>query len=290
MIRFYKIFTALFALAVVVIAIPSLLLAYPGFLFDRRKVYENFVILSNQATALDADSTLECIKVHLQKTEFDNPSTTTIVLCETGELMSWIERLSLTSGESGFHHFSGTIYLFPDRITKFQSENQKVTGEEKQLLKYTYQEFELRSILIHEVLHKLHSDTLGWWNFKRKMPPPHWKAEGFAEYYTFLFEKQHDTAYDFRERIRLYIKYRDRFPLMYLKSQLLYEFLTEYQKKTFLDIMSDEITEEESFESMMKWYDGNRTRKRMHGLLLFPPCSRQSSPVSRWVRKPSRRR
>ncbi len=65
----------------------------------------------------------------------------------------------------------------------------RAKGEEKKLLEYSYQAFEFDKILTHEILHKLHSDSLGICEFRRKIPPPHLKAEGFAEDYTFYFGK-----------------------------------------------------------------------------------------------------
>src|SRR5690606_2363307 len=156
----------------------------------------------------------------------------------------FLDKISKAPNGSGFHHFSGNIYLFPDRIARFRRENLKAQGEERKLMAYTYQEFALDKILTHEILHKLHSDTLGLLAFKRKMPPPHWKAEGFAEYYAFYRERKNDPQYDFRERVRLYLKYKDRFPLFYIRAQLLYEFLAEHKNMNFVEIMDDAVTEE----------------------------------------------
>jgi hypothetical protein len=87
------------------------------------------------------------------------------------------------------------------------------------------------------------------------MPSPHWKSEGFAEYHTYRIKKEKDLSYNFRERVKLYLSYKDQFPLFYYKSQLLYEYMTDYEHLSFHEIMDDNLTEENAYVKLMEWYD-----------------------------------
>jgi hypothetical protein len=253
-----KISLLILAIALVLTVTPQLILAYPGFLFEEKFNYKNFTILSNKKVSIEIKGTLDSISSNLRKTGFyDEKAPVKIILCSERSLANFLEKVSLAPVGIGFHHFSGNIYLFPERIDQFREENLKVKGEEERLLEHTYQTFKFDKVLTHEILHKLHSDSLGIWKFKQKMPPPHWKAEGFAEYYTFYLEKGKNSDYDFRDRITLYLRYKDKFPLFYYKSQLLYEFLTEYRHMDFVDIMQDEITEQGTYDELITWYDQN---------------------------------
>jgi hypothetical protein len=256
--KIIKISLSILAIALVLTVTPQLILAYPGFLFEEEFNYKKFTILSDKRISIEIKGTLDSISSKLRKTGFyDENAPVKIILCNKRSLANFLDKISFTPAGAGFHHFSGNIYLFPERIDQFREENLKVKGEEKALLKYTYQAFEFDKILTHEILHKLHSDSLGIWEFKQKMPPPHWKAEGFAEYYTFCFEKEKSKDYDFRGRVTLYERYKDKFPLFYYKAQLLYEFLTDYRHMDFVDIMRDEVTEQGTYDELIKWYNQN---------------------------------
>jgi hypothetical protein len=256
--KIIKISLSILAIVSLLIVVPQLILAYPAFLFEEKFNYKNITILSNEKVGIEMKGTLDTISSKLQMTGFYvETDRVKIILCSKKNLARFIDKISLAPVGAGFHHWSGNIYLFPGRIDLFRNENLKVKGEEKKLLEYTYQAFEFDKILTHEILHKLHSDSLGIWEFKQKMPPPHWKAEGFAEYYTFDLEKRKSKDYDFRDRVTLYLRYQDKFPLFYYKSQLLYEFLTEYRHLDFVDIMQDEVTEQGTFDELIKWHSQN---------------------------------
>lgn len=241
---------------ILLISIPQLILAYPNLFFKEKHTYRNFTLLSDKSIDKDVNETLDSISFTLKQTGFyDEDETIKIIFCHGKELTSFFNKISMAPAGVGFHHFTGNIYLFNAQIESFRKENAKAKGELQKIIEYTYQAFELKDILTHEILHKLHSDTLGLLEFKRKMPPPHWKSEGLAEYYTFHLEKKKDKNYDFRKRVHLYLTYKDQFPLFYYKSQLLYEFLTEYEQLSFSDIMQENVTEEETYDKLMQWYN-----------------------------------
>lgn len=265
--RFLKITLIIVVIAVIFFCLPQLILAYPNFLFGKKHTYKNFIILSDKDVDRGIDAKLDSITDALTHTGFYNGSTIKVILCNKGSLTKFLDKISLAPGGAGFHHFSGNIFLFESRIEQFRKENAKAEGAHKKLIKYSYQEFNFKNLLTHEVLHKLHSDTLGLFEFKRKMPSPHWKAEGFAEYFAFLSERAADPNYDFMGRIELYLKFQHEFPLFYIKSELLYEFLTEHQKMTFAQIMDDSTTEEATFDSLIKWYSENKIKQKSDGVL-----------------------
>ncbi len=246
----------IFAVIILTISIPQLILAYPNFLFGERNMYRNFVIFSDRKIDSELEKTLESISFRLETIDFYNQqSEITVVFCHDNKLTSIMDKVSMVPSGAGFQHFSGNIYIFNSRIEKFREENSKAKEDLKKIIAYSYQSFDLEDILTHEVLHKLHSDTLGLWEYKRKMPPPHWKAEGFSEYYTFRTKKGKDSNYNFRERVNLFLTYKDTFPLFYYKSQLLYEYLTDYEHLSFHEIMEDELTEEQANSKLTQWYN-----------------------------------
>lgn len=254
--KLLQIILTLVAVVILTITIPQFILAYPNFLFEERHAYKNFAILSDRKFDADLDVKLDSISFKLESTGFYNQQRKIKVVFFHGDkLTSFLDKISLAPSGAGFHHFTGNIYIFNSRIEKFQEENSKAKGELKKIIAYSYQSFDLEDILLHEILHKLHSDTLGLWEFKRKMPPPHWKAEGFAEYYTYRMRKGKDSIYDFRERVTLYLTYKDQFPLFYFKSQLLYEYLTDYEHLNFHEIMNDNLTEENAYFKLIEWYN-----------------------------------
>lgn len=254
--KLIKVILILLAIIVFIISIPQLILAYPNFLFKERHTYKNFTILSDRRIEKNLNKRLNSISQLLAKTEFyKEDENVKIIFCYDNGLSWFFDKISLANTGAGFQHFSGNIYLFNERIENFKKENSKAKGDYQKLIEYTYQEFELDNILIHEILHKLHSDTLGVFEFKRKMPPPHWKAEGFAEYYTFKSEKKKDKKYNFRNRVSLYFRYKNEPFLFYYKSQMLYEFLMEYEKLSFDEIMQEKVTEKTTFDKLRKWYN-----------------------------------
>ena len=265
--RSLKITLILVVAVVIFFCLPQLILAYPNFLFGKKHVYKNFIILSDKDVDRGIDVKLDSITTALNNTGFYNGSTIKVILCNKESLTKFLDKISLAPVGAGFHHFSGNIFLFVSRIEHFRRENAKAQGEHKKVIEYSYQEFNFKKLLTHEVLHKLHSDTLGPFEFKRKMPSPHWKAEGFAEYFAFLSERAADPNYDFIRRIELYLKFQHEFPLFYVKSELLYEFLTEHQKMTFAQIMENDITEDDTFNSLIKWYGENKIKQKLEGVL-----------------------
>ncbi|MEJ7586833.1 MAG: hypothetical protein WKI04_04660 [Ferruginibacter sp.] len=226
-------------------------------LFKKKASYKNFYILSDKVIEQNLQKRLDSIAFILEETGFYKEDKIKIIFCHNNRLAGLLNIISLSPTGAGFHHFSGNIYLFNTRIKAFRAENAKVMGDDRKLIEYTYQRFELDDILTHEILHQLHSDSMGLWEYKRKLPPPHWKAEGFAEYYTYIREKRKNENYDFRKRVALYLRYKDQFPLFYYKSQLLYEILAEYQTLSFNEIMRDEITEEKTISKLTQWYNEN---------------------------------
>ena len=238
-------------------ALSQVLLAFPSLLFHERASYKNFQVFSDKVIEKDLNRRLDSISLLLASTGFYNRNNINIIFCHSVRLAGFLNAISLAPTGAGFNHFSGNIYLFNSRIEAFRTENAKAKGDEEELIENTYQSFELDKLLTHEILHKLHCDTLGVWAYKRKLPSPHWKAEGFAEYYTFARDKRRDGNYDLKKRVGLYLKYKDQFPLFYYKSQLLYEFLVDYQKLDFSEIMHDSVTEENTFDQLSQWYHKN---------------------------------
>lgn len=254
--KLFKVILTLLAIIVLIISIPQLILAYPNFLFKERHTYKNFIILSDRRIEQDLNKMLDSISHKLAKTGFyKEEENIKIIFCYDNGKERFFNKISLSPTGAGFQHFSGNIYLFNERIEHFKKENAKAKGDYQKLIEYTYQEFELDNILTHEILHKLHSDTLGLLEFKRKMPPPHWKAEGFAEYHTFNSEKKKDKKYNFRNRVSLYFQYKNEPFIFYYKSQMLYEFLMEYEKLSFNEIMQEKVTEKTTFDKLSKWYN-----------------------------------
>jgi hypothetical protein len=243
--RLIRIALIVFALIVFIIATPQLILSCPVFLFQEKLTHNNFAVLSDQPIDSTMPAMLDSIAGALSLTGFyKNETSLTIILCKGEGRMNFLDKISMVSPGAGFHHFSGNIYLFPTRIEQFRRENEKVTGEERELLANSYMEFNFENILTHEILHKLHADTMGIWQFRRKLPPPHWKAEGFAEYYAHGFYNAGDPEPSFAYRLSLYEKYKDKFPLFYMKSELMYEYLVRYKHMSFEDIMREDVTEE----------------------------------------------
>jgi hypothetical protein len=243
--RLIRITLIIFALIVFIIATPQLILSYPVFLFQEKLTHNNFTVLSDQPIDSTMPVMLDSIAGALSLTGFyKNETSLTIILCKGEGRMNFLDKISMVSPGAGFHHFSGNLYLFPARIEQFRRENEKVTGEERELLANSYLEFNLEDILTHEIFHKLHADTMGIWQFRRKLSPPHWKAEGFAEYYAHGFYNAEDPEPSFAYRLSLYEKYKDRFSLYYMKSELMYEYLVRYKHMSFEDIMREDVTEE----------------------------------------------
>jgi hypothetical protein len=243
--RLIRIALIVFALIVFIIATPQLILSYPVFLFQEKLAHNNFTVLSDRPIDSTMPVMLDSIAGVLSLTGFYKKETSlTIILCKGEGRMNFLDKISMVSPGAGFHHFSGNIYLFPVRIEQFRRENEKVTGEERELLANSYLAFNFEDILAHEILHKLHADTMGIWQFRRKLPPPHWKAEGFAEYYAHGFYNAEDQGPSFVYRLSLHEKYKSKFPLFYLKSELMYEYLVRYKHMSFEDIMREDVTEE----------------------------------------------
>lgn len=195
-------------------------------------------------------SSLDSMTVRLKATGFYNDKPVKIILCNGDGKSAFFDKISMATPGAGFHHFSGNIFLHPKRIEQFRRENAKVTGEELMLIEDSYQAFVFEDILTHEILHKLHADKMGILEFRRKLPPPHWKAEGFAEYYSHRHKINEDSGRYFKQQCALYLKYKDKFPLFYLRARLLYEYLVVYEHLSFEEIMSDEIDEVNTFEKM----------------------------------------
>jgi hypothetical protein len=251
--RLIRIALIVFALIVFIIATPQLILSYPVFLFHEKLTHNNFTVLSDQPIDSTMPAMLDSISGALSLTGFyKNETSLTIILCKGEGKMNFLDKISMVSPGAGFHHFSENIYLFPSRIEQFRRENEKATGEERELLSGSYLAFNFEDILTHEILHKLHADTMGIWQFRRKLPPPHWKAEGFAEYYAHGFYNPEDPERSFDYRLSLYEKYKDKFPLFYLKSELMYEYLVRYKHMSFEDIMHEGVTEETVYTELLE--------------------------------------
>lgn len=258
--KIFKIIAALLSFFCLLIFTSQLILAFPGFLLKEKHSYKNFLVLSDKPVEPNFDKRLGVIADKLAKTGFYREEEKfTIIICHGNGLAKFFNIISLASEGVGFQHFTGNIYLFGARIARFKEENTLVSKEHQTFIEYSYQSFDFDTILMHEMLHKLHSDSLGFWQFKTKMPSPNWKVEGFAEYYTYYQEKAIDKNYDFHNRVSKYLEYKDTFPLFYYRSQLLYEYLSDYEKMSFPDIMSDSVTEEYAFNKLMQWYNTQKS-------------------------------
>ncbi len=167
-----KIILFLLIVFVLIFTLSQLLLAYPNLIFKEKASYKNFYILSDKMIEQNLNERLDSISVLLEKTGFYNNEKIKIIFCHSNKLAGFLNTISLTPTGAGFNHFSGNIYIFNTRIEAFRAENAKVRGDDQELIEYTYQSFELDKLLTHEILHKLHSDTMGLWEYKRKLASP----------------------------------------------------------------------------------------------------------------------
>ena len=112
------------------ILITQLILTYPGFLLTKSFTYKNYEVLSDKAIEPDLYKRLETISDKLRKTGFYNKTEKfNIIICYNETLATFFNYLSLAPEGVGFHHFSGNIYLFSERIERFKDDNIKVTVE-----------------------------------------------------------------------------------------------------------------------------------------------------------------
>ena len=254
-----RIIALFMGLLAALVLIPQLILSFPNLYLPHRHTYKNYRIFSDKELDPTLNPKLDSMANRLSVTGFyASTKPIKVVMAYDPQWVSFLERLTpAPSGATGFHHFSGVLYIFPGRIAQYREQTLNSPAELLACVQYTHQRYEWDFILAHEILHLMHSDTMGFWKFKRELPPPHWKAEGFAEYYTFQWDKQRDSTYDFRREVTLYLRYHEQFPLEYKKYQLMYEFLTEYEGLSFAEIMEEEMGEEVVFERLDTWYENN---------------------------------
>jgi len=250
--RIAKILGVILAGGILLLGSSQLMLAYPGFLLSYQLRQGNFAIASDKAFAPEIREKLDSLTFRLKQTGFYHErKLLKVVLSHDSALSRFFDLLCLgPDGATGFQHFSGRLYIFPERILTKQQRVKGASEALRKCLQYTHQEYRWEYILAHEVLHQLHSDTLGFWTFKQKLPPPSWKAEGFAEYYTWRWDKQQDSTYGFGEKVALYRRFRDQHPIPYLQYQLLYEYFTEHEQRSFSEIMELPLSAEEAFAKL----------------------------------------
>lgn len=188
----FRIIALFLVLLAVLVLVPQLILSFPNLYLPHQYTYKNYSICSDEEIDPTINPKLDSMENRLSATGFyATTRPIKVVMAYDPQWVSFIERLTpAPEGATGFHHFSRALYNFPGRIAQYRQQTLNSPAELRACVQYTHQRYEWDYILAHEIMHLMHSDTMGFWKFKRELPPPHWKAEGFAEYYTFLWDKQ----------------------------------------------------------------------------------------------------
>jgi hypothetical protein len=245
---------ALIAL-VPILAIPISAVAFPYPFFEHSKEYGHCVVYSDgefdagfAEVMDDVNRRLECVEI------LPEGSANRVFLCRSQKLYSMFARISrVHPNMQGFNlSIFGNTFVSLPRVDYVR---RMLHGGAP----YGMREGNLAHVIAHEVVHDLSQNEIGFNEYRRL---PLWKREGYAEYGAIAGAVRREGGPDLRGRIGVLLDDSywggGRDPArVYYEAELLVEYLIEVEGRTFAQVMSEDVTFDETYGDMMDWYESD---------------------------------
>lgn len=247
--RFIATGLLLVSLLLVIVLNPTLLYANKT-IFGNYTVYHNSPLDNNFKTRLTKATEL------LERSEIYNPKLKIDICLNDGSIYPKIIQ-SLQSPAFGIGFYNKVVIM--------GSINWKDNYDELNGYKWN-----LTQLIVHETIHCLQFNKLGFWKSNPVAKYPSWKWEGYNEYVA----RQNPDQIDLLKNI-------DRFNLAeqkdkdawgisfadstfvgkyYYKWWMLMQFCLDIKKMTYMQVLKDTTQEETAKQQMMFWYNGQKKK------------------------------
>jgi hypothetical protein len=172
-----------------------------------------------------------------------------VYICHNPKLYAFFTYLSLVPARTMGFNLSIFENTFISRTRIEEVRNGNVRN-----LRHTFLEGDIEQVISHELAHAYTQQKLG---FRVYRTIPFWKTDGYAEYASTISAIRTDSRQPLLKRIGILLD--DSFwgssniVRKIYQSQLLVEFLSEIKGLSFMEIMSDQVTEDRILEEMKWW-------------------------------------
>lgn len=234
------------------VAIDVAILAFPAPLFAHRQEFDEFTIYAQHPITDRYDQTIAETRTRIAAMENARPGARCrIFLCDSEKLYALFAFLTRRTANSLAIGMSwlGNVYVNQTKVQRFAAANH--LG-----IRHCRFEGNLAEVIAHEVVHFNLVKSLG---YRRALRLPVWKSEGYAEYQANLAVTRVDIAYDFSERIELWLDEqawggKDSFARRLFGWHLLVEFLAEVKVMGLEDLTQEAVTEASARRELLAWY------------------------------------
>ncbi len=241
----------IFLVLIVIIFLWVMAMAYPMPFFEYKKQYENITVYSDKEIELDFDSVMADVHKRLSAVDINNEAVQQDVFyCHSEKLFAVFARLTLLRPQlQGFNlSIFNNSFISATRIEKLG----EYTGG---FPRYSIWEGSPAHIITHEIIHDLCVNQTG---IIKAGKIPFWKSEGYIEYAANLYHIKKDSSL-LADRIAILTnEFRWGPSMKHVKEQykweLMAEYLAEIEKYSFGDIMSEDVTFDNTYTMMMNWY------------------------------------
>jgi hypothetical protein len=243
-------------IALVLFALQVIVLAYPQLLLSHSAQSGTVTIHYDGEMNPDMDRMAAEVDRRLSGCRFYNPTRSDdVYVFQDRSLYNFITRLAMVHPDTqGFNLsiFGNSYVCVP--LVKAKLEQGGI------YTKYSVWEGSIVHTVAHEIGHQYWIDLIGrsiWTGL------PHWKQEGFPEYVANIGAIHEDSLANLPSRIdnlnddRLWDGYR-RWDRVHYEAGLLVEFLLDVEGYTAEEIIADSVTREETLAAMKAWYDTTR--------------------------------
>ena len=248
---FFKLVGIILITLIVGILIDVSILANPRNLFDYELQYGRYSIYSDKPIPADLLNVLDDVENRISILEiFQDDFAPNLFICNDEELYSIFTFLAgLNSDSQGM-----IISLFNNSfINKAKVDLLKYYNDSR--IKHSHLTGDIAHTISHELVHNLIADHFGFWG-NRKLA--RWKVEGYCEYGSTSQKIRSENLDDLKFRTKILFE-DDLFGAsehskFYYKSQLLVEYLMEFENFTVNKLFDKSYLYYEADKSFMSWY------------------------------------
>ncbi len=231
------------------------LILFPQPLFSESYAYKNFEIHSDR---------------EIEQDDFNGYLDKAYDLIKKSELYNADYRFDIFLAKGTFYNKIDDVLLGEWSAARAIDNNVVIKNQVQEkigIVKNGENQFALDYVLAHEMIHCLQENKYGKIKFNPLSHPPMWKLEGYPEYISRNQTINHPD-YTLKKGITKFLQlsknmsdhniiqtsHNESTPYIYYKGRLMTEYLMDIRAMSYDDILSDQRTESEIYDEMIRWY------------------------------------
>lgn len=248
--KLFKVSCKIFLIIVALGLLHLSILASPQKIFKHHMSFGKYEVYSDSTITTKLMSDVFDANERIRSSEFyDSNFRANIFFCADPDLYNSILFLIGMKGNSSGVNLSvfNNTFINLNRINRMKAFHDL-------RISYSHLTGTTSQIIAHELTHNLVGNYLGFFKAKEL---PRWKAEGYSEYISTISAIRNDESDSYLDRCKLYYNYNlfnvNPHSKFYYKSQLITEFLFEYQDYSFDQFYNNELNNYDAEVMLKDW-------------------------------------